>query len=331
MLQSIAAPHYTVNRNFCVIPPTPVKLLPGINQTEVTLSQIAGVRLRNQQMGIGLILGILLIMLAACGDSEAPPNPDPPILTGFEAVPKQLATIAMTPTPTSVMAGGSSVAVSVVTPTSGPPRPTATLTPYVGVFLGEPTSESGEAPPTLAPYIANAVPGNTGPIGPVVSSGNVGVPINGTCATPVMTTFANAYPGAQDRLGCPVNDGSTLSIVAQTFERGTMYWRSDTRTIYALASDGQFWQVADSWNDGMPVDDPMLVPPGGLIQPVRGFGLAWRNTQAIRDAIGWATAAEYPYQGMWQDFERGAMFVGTNNQVYAIYAAEGTHSGPLSG
>jgi hypothetical protein len=287
-----------------------------------------------RRMAIGLMLVVILSVLAGCNDSEPAPNPDPPILGGIESLPKQLATIAITPTPTSVMAGAESMPVAVVTPSPGPPRPTATLTPFVGVFLGEPTSESGEAPPTLAPFVVNPVPGNTGPVGPSVSSGGVGVSVsNGACSGAIASVFANAYNSStttQERIGCPVGSGAAISMAAQLFERGAMYWRGDTRVIYALANNGQYWQVADSWTEDMPASDGMLVPPEGLLQPVRGFGLAWRNAQAIRDNIGWATAPEYAYQGFWQDFERGAMFVGVGSQVYALFTADGQHSGPLA-
>ncbi len=278
----------------------------------------------------GLFCGALA---AGCGDSEPPANPDPPILGGIESMSKQLATIAMTATPTSVMVGAESVAVAVVSPTSGSPRPTPTLTPYVGVFLGDPTSESGDTPPTLAPFVVNQVPGNTGPVGSSVSSGNIGASVNGACGGSIAASFVNAYNSStatQQRLGCPVGSGAAISFAAQPFERGTMIWRSDTRVIYALAANGQFWQVADNWNESMPADDPMLIAPEGLIQPVRGFGLAWRNAQVIRDNIGWATASEHPYQGFWQDFEHGAMFTGMGNQIYALYTTEGQHSGPLA-
>jgi hypothetical protein len=67
-----------------------------------------------------------------------------------------------------------------------------------------------------------------------------------------------------------------------------------------------------------------------LIQPVRGFGLVWRSNQPIRDALGWATLSEAQYDGFWQDFERGAMFVGNNGLIYGVYTAEGQNSGPLS-
>jgi hypothetical protein len=275
---------------------------------------------------ITLVLVLALIGLAACGDNNPAPSGDPPILTNLDALPKEIATIELTATPTPVLAGGQPVNVSQPTPTLGPPPPTATLTPYVGIFLGEPTAENGQTVPntipTLAPYILN--PG-TGEVAVSSSGGNA-------CSIPVTTVFANAYnadTAMQQRLGCPLNGGFTVQMVTQPFERGSMYWR-DTRQIYALANDGQFWQVADSWQDGMPADDPAFSPPGGLYQPVRGFGLAWRTDQTIRDALGWGTQPEAAYNSTWQDFENGVMFVGGNNLIYAIYMAEGQHSGPLS-
>lgn len=274
------------------------------------------------------MLAAVMLFLGACGDDRPVSQDDPPILTGFDAMPKQIVTLVLTATPTPVVAGVQAVAVSQPTFTAGPPPPTPTLTPYVGVFLGDTTSEDGEPVPTLAPYVINM---NSS--GPVVSSGGTG-PASGACGMPVASRFTNAYntnTTVQQRLGCPVNGGAAISGMAtESFERGNMFWRGDMRQIYVLAVSGQFWQAADSWNESIPASDPAYSPPGGLIQPVRGFGLVWRSNQAIRDALGWATLPETLYDGFWQDFERGAMFVGNNNLVYAIYTAEGQHSGPLS-
>lgn len=268
---------------------------------------------------------VLLIGLAACGDDSNTPPDDPPILGGVDSLPKQLATIDLTPTATDVIAGVETVNLNQPTPTLGPPLPTATMTPYAGIFMGEPTSENGEDPiPTLAPYVVNPVIGNPSSGGGVVGS------TGGICTISVMTTFTNAYAGVQQRLGCPTNGGLSVQLVTQPFERGNMFWR-DTKQIYALASNGQMWLVADSWQEGMPADDAAYAnPPGGMMQPVRGFGLVWRSNQAIRDALGWASLPEVPYTSTWQDFERGAMFIGNNNLIYAIYTSEGQHSGPLS-
>lgn len=281
---------------------------------------------RTGRMLLVLLAGLALaLLLAACSDEAPPQNDDPPILTGFDALPKQIVTVALTPTPTPVLSGAEQVAVAQPTATSGPPRPTATLTPYVGVFLGQPTSESGEPAPTLAPLSINPIGGS------VIGSEGIAPPASGSsCSYSVAGQFANAYAGVQARLGCPINPGATIAPMAiQPFEHGVMFWRGDTRQIYALASNGQFWQVPDTWEEGMPADDPAFSPPGGLLQPVRGFGFVWRNNSAIRDALGWATQPEAPFNSFWQDFERGAMFVGENGRIYALFTAEGQHSGPL--
>ena len=49
--------------------------------------------------GVLVMLVVLAILLAACGDDNSPPVGDAPVLGGFESLPKQLATIALTPTP----------------------------------------------------------------------------------------------------------------------------------------------------------------------------------------------------------------------------------------
>jgi hypothetical protein len=276
---------------------------------------------------LGMLIVAIVVTLAACGDESPTPTDATPLLVGFDAMPKQLATVMLTPTPSPVMVGGESVAVAQPTPTAGRSGPTPTLTPYVGIFLGEPTLESGEIAPTLAPWVIN--PGSSGP---VMNTGGISPAGGSLCNQPVATTLATAYnghPEVQQNLGCPVNGGTSALMVSQPFEHGTMYWR-DTRQIYALANSGQFWQVADGWNEGMPADDPALVPPADRLQPVRGFGLAWRTSQAIRDTLGWGLQPETPYNAFWQDFERGALFLGMNNQAFALYTAESRHSGPLA-
>lgn len=271
-----------------------------------------------------LVMVLLGAVLAACSGDDPNADDDTSILTDFDALPKQIVTLALTPTPTQVLTGGAAVAVVQPTATPGVPRATPSLTPYVGIFMGQPTSESGEPVATIAPFVIDT--GVTGIAGsaPVVGGSS------GGCVASVAGMVANAYAAVQDRLGCAVNGGASVMMVTQPFERGVMFWRSDTRQIYALATSGQFWQLADSWSDGMPVDDPALAPPGGMSQPVRGFGLVWRSNTAIRDALGWATLPEAQYDGFWQDFERGSLFRGDNGRIYALFTSEGQHSGPLS-
>lgn len=275
------------------------------------------------------LLLVAAILIAGCAEESTGVPDDPPILTGIDPLPKQVATVAMTATPSPVLVG-MPLAAEYQQPTSTParPQPTPTLTPYVGVFLGRPTSESGEALaediPTLAPFV----------VGPMGSSSVGGLESRGVtdCTIQPAALFANAFgadPALQERLGCPVGVGTSEQLAAQPFERGVLYWRQN-KQIYVLANSGQFWQVADAWQEGMPTDDPALSAPAGLVQPIRGFGLIWRTNQAIRDAVGWGTQSEALIGGFWQDFERGAMFQGLHGQIVAIFPAEGQHSGPLA-
>jgi len=289
-----------------------------------------------RRRAVSIILLWLLLILAACGEEDPAPSGDPPVLGGFDSMPKQLATIPLTPTPSPVMAAIEGQPVEVVAqvqPTQGPPLPTPTLTPYVGLFLGEPTVEGDEPAPTLAPYVIN--PGGGGPAlaGSSGSSASGLIPsANGPCGgAAIAGTFGRAYDSVQQRLGCPLNGGAAIyGMAAQTFERGVMFWRGDTKQIYALANNGQFWQTPDTWAEGQPADDPAFAPPAGVLQPVRGFGLVWRSNPAIRDALGWATQPEALFDGYWQDFERGALFLGSGRVIYALFTSEGQHSGPLS-
>lgn len=56
----------------------------------------------------------------------------------------------------------------------------------------------------------------------------------------------------------------------------------------------------DKWKEGMPDTDPSIVAPPGLLQPIRGFGLAWRTSdnptgRPLRGLLGWAVEEERGY------------------------------------
>jgi hypothetical protein len=99
---------------------------------------------------------------------------------------------------------------------------------------------------------------------------------------------------------CPAGPAAYTTIQAERFERGVMIWTKAADRIYVLYSDGNSprWQTrANEWFSGMPEFDPTIVPPAGFFQPVRGFGLAWRDEQATpgyraRDRLGWALEPE---------------------------------------
>jgi len=88
----------------------------------------------------------------------------------------------------------------------------------------------------------------------------------------------------------------------QHFERGIMIWVEDATwveeeaSIFVLYDDDQYspkWErFTDEWDEGEPDHDPALIPPAGLYQPVRGFGLVWRERPNVRARLGWAVDQE---------------------------------------
>lgn len=95
--------------------------------------------------------------------------------------------------------------------------------------------------------------------------------------------------------GCPSGPAIISAAAEEHFERGTMIWVQEQDLIYVLFDDDlspQWNAYADEWDEGEPEDDPTLTPPAGLYQPVRGFGLVWREGPGVRDRLGWAVDAE---------------------------------------
>jgi len=94
---------------------------------------------------------------------------------------------------------------------------------------------------------------------------------------------------------CPSGDWTTAQGAQQTFQGGAMLWIPGVDggdRIYALYDDGSWQSFPDSWEEGMPSHDPSIVPPAGLVQPVRGFGKVWREHASVRDELDWGTAHE---------------------------------------
>ncbi|HXF68948.1 MAG TPA: hypothetical protein VNK89_04005 [Thermoflexus sp.] len=94
---------------------------------------------------------------------------------------------------------------------------------------------------------------------------------------------------------CP-SGPPVLSFAAyQPFERGHMIWIQARDEIFVLFADeqGHRWRVfVDLFEEGMPEYDPALTPPPGMVQPIRGFGLVWRNDPEVRARLGWALRPE---------------------------------------
>jgi hypothetical protein len=301
------------------------------------------------------IFMILCLFIAGCNSANPTPNPDGPILGGFEALPKALATVAFSPTPDSTQAFATLVNRK-PTETPLPPSATPSPTPYVGIFMGEPTfsSNSMVIAGTRPPAFQTLPPGpGTRPVKdnpPAQSDNNTSANTNGGGTVPVNCSVQPAAPFANvahngnvaPRIGCPSGDAYPVHLVVQPFEKGFMFWR-DTKEIYIVstaalrngATTDTFWRMVDNWNESLPADDPAIVPPGGLLQPVRGFGYIWRSNPNIRNSLGWALATEQSYESTWQNFEHGWMMT-HNGTVLALIPSDGPppttgiHFGPLS-
>lgn len=273
---------------------------------------------------------LLLLLVAACTTSTDPDNTNSsgPLLVGENALPKQLVTVQFTAT----LPESANTAIPTSTPTDFPEflDPTFTPTPIVGIFVGTAVDGTPESA-AIAPIAPNAVSGSGGPSVPIGATVPVVSDASG-CLVPVAGTFNAVYTAnssALQALGCPVDAGQAINLVYQPFERGRMFWR-DTRQIYVLQPNASLAIVPDGWTEGQPASDDAYVPPSpDLLQPVRGFGLVWRNNESLRNAIGWATQGESPIPSFWQTFDNGVLFLGDNGAVYALLTSTSTYIGPL--
>lgn len=90
-----------------------------------------------------------------------------------------------------------------------------------------------------------------------------------------------------------------IYVAEQVFQRGRMFWLQPTGQIWVIIETEPgvgIWQVyEDKFKEGDPESDPNLVPPEGLTQPVRGFGMIWRGNPEIRDGLGWGVDTEFGF------------------------------------
>jgi hypothetical protein len=138
-------------------------------------------------------------------------------------------------------------------------------------------------PDVAQPTAETTVPAETQPAGTAAPSTPAQTP---TPATPV--AGVTLTPVAID-----------IQVAEQLFEGGRMFWLQPTNQIWVAVVTGEgrgTWSVyPDIWTEGDPVDDPSLTPPPDREQPVRGFGLLWRENDQVRNALGWAIAREFGY------------------------------------
>ncbi len=118
------------------------------------------------------------------------------------------------------------------------------------------------------------------------------IPTEASSATPTESAFPTPIVGQ-------------FLVAEQSFENGRMFWLSPINQIWVLTFDedgNQVWEVyEDTFVEGMPESDPAFEPTNpDLRQPIRGFGLLWRENTRLRESIGYATQEEVGYMANYQ-------------------------------
>ena len=106
----------------------------------------------------------------------------------------------------------------------------------------------------------------------------------------IQTAVVNLTCPFPDKLtvdSCPATQAKNVDTAFQSFEKGMMVWRGDTRKIYVLFNDGTWQALDDTWQDGDNVGTDSA--PQGLIKPERGFGKVWFQIAGV-SVLGWATS-----------------------------------------
>jgi hypothetical protein len=125
----------------------------------------------------------------------------------------------------------------------------------------------------------------------------------------------------------PTPTRGQIYVAEQSFENGRMFWLRPIDQIWVVTTTDegqQVWDVyEDTFEDGMPESDPSLEPPNeNLYQPVRGFGLLWRETDQLRETLGWATAPEVGYFANYEYHPGGTVNEGRYVEGFGYHLVE---------
>jgi hypothetical protein len=261
-----------------------------------------------------LILGCSLF---ACTPTATDPTPTPIVIA------KVLATAYISPTPNPEQIATTRAASS---PTPIPVSPTSIPTPtaYIGVFIGEAANQDGGFSPITAPLFgpqANNVAG----FNPTADATRCPIPIN-----PVyLDTWARDFTVSQ-ALGCPIQENFGFFGEVQIFENGAIYWRRDTREVWAIVpqSDrGRYWFVAAP---EFVSTEGITAPTPGLLVPVGDVGSVWMSVAGLREALGYAQTERQSVAMNIQRYDSGSFFLdATAGQIFAL-VVDGTAYGPFN-
>jgi hypothetical protein len=117
----------------------------------------------------------------------------------------------------------------------------------------------------------------------------------------------------------------------QPFERGAMLRATvgmySQPVIFILYADGSYQAIADTFDPATPAAGKGERPPLGLFEPKLGFGEVWHKEPGVREALGWATAAETRGAGYNQMFAEGCMiWVDHRQETYVFIDDEETYT-----
>jgi len=162
---------------------------------------------------------------------------------------------------------------------------------------GAPTSTPGASrTPTRAPTSTSTQ----------IPSPTVGQPTpTPTCNLGVDRQLASGWN--RSRLGCPTQQAQTIWAAWQPFERGYMFWPSDTRRVIVFFGGRTWTEFPEQWVEGSPIPSRGDAPPG-LVAPIRGFGYIWGTHDSVANGIGWAVDQEKGFCANIQRFEKGIIF-----------------------
>ncbi len=180
-------------------------------------------------------------------------------------------------------------------PASPSPIP-ATPLPATATSLAAPTRPSATPPDPAPPSVT---PTATATVTP----------------QPAATTCAHTWFFRDPPPVCPDGPAVISFAAAQRFERGQMIWIRATDKFFLLFPPGVYpndsGQVFRDLGPlvlkpgASPENRVGETPPAGLVEPVSGFGLVWRNEVEgldadVRPVMGWGRTAEFGYETAFQ-------------------------------
>ncbi len=268
-----------------------------------------------------LILLFMLIFLTACsGQTIVDDAPDGPLLL------RDVTLAPNTPGQTQIASFGNSTPFG-ITPEIISPLNEATLpADYVLVTPTLPPSKTPSQTPTMSitppPSQTPTVTVTSTSTQPVLPT-SVVIPVTSIAVQVIDEVCDSTWFFLQPRpQSCPRNPALADQGVYQQFENGYMIWVRRTDAIYVMYNDSALprWGIfRDFFNEGMP-HDSNIQAPANRWEPVRGFGLLWRNNESVRTRIGWATQQyETPYSVRLQIGTDGATFINDpSNNVFGL-------------